>query len=236
MRVCGSEAGNQGWWRVMDSIAMISQKGGSGKTTLALHVAVSVQAMNLNVAVIDLDPQASAMSWNDRRQDGALPVVISAHAKRLQQELQRVKDAGADLVIIDTAPHADSAALTAAQYADMVIVPCRASILDVETARTTLDLISASGTPAHVVMNASPAWGGDAKVAEEALREAGVSVLEPRVAQRLVFSRALLAGQCAQEAEPDSKAAKEVRALAQSVIELLDKERLQGMLKMEGRK
>ena len=87
----------------MKTIALISQKGGVGKTTLALHLAVGWQQAGQNVAVIDLDPQASAANWGDRREE-ALPVVRSAHASRLEQELRAVEEAGGEIVILDTAP------------------------------------------------------------------------------------------------------------------------------------
>ena len=74
----------------MQIIAFISQKGGAGKTTLALHLAVGWQQAGRNVAVIDLDPQASATNWGDRRAAN-LPVVRSAHASRLEQELEVVR-------------------------------------------------------------------------------------------------------------------------------------------------
>ncbi|MXX91100.1 MAG: ParA family protein [Boseongicola sp. SB0677_bin_26] len=197
-------------------IAMISQKGGSGKTTLALHLAVAAQVGSLNTAIIDLDPQASAAGWGDRRTAG--PVVISTHAKRLSPELRRVRDAGADLLVIDTAPHADASALEAARVADLVVVPCRPSILDVETAQTTLDLVATTGTPAIVVLNATPAWGGDAAQAEMALRGAGMEVMEVRMNHRLAFSRALLSGQTALETDPAGKAADETKGLARILL------------------
>ena len=71
---------------LMNTIAIISQKGGAGKTTIALHLAVSSTRAGRNTAIIDLDPQASAASWGDRR-EAALPVVLSAHASRLTPEI-----------------------------------------------------------------------------------------------------------------------------------------------------
>ena len=90
----------------MQTVALISQKGGSGKTTIALHLAVAFASSGRNTAVIDLDPQASATNWSDRRK-AELPVVISAHASRLQHEMRRVRDAGCELLVLDTAPHSD---------------------------------------------------------------------------------------------------------------------------------
>ena len=109
----------------MKTIAIISQKGGSGKTTLALHLAVASAAAGRNTAVIDLDPQASAANWADRRK-AELPVVLSAHARRLPHEIRRVREIGGEMLYLDTAPHSDSAALEAAAAADLVLIPCPA--------------------------------------------------------------------------------------------------------------
>ncbi len=94
----------------MKTVSIISQKGGSGKTMLVLHLAVASALSGRNAAVIDLDPQASAAKWSDRR-TVELPVVLSAHASRLPKEMKRVQGAGCETLFLDTAPHSDSAAL-----------------------------------------------------------------------------------------------------------------------------
>ena len=76
----------------MHTVAIISQKGGAGKTTVALHLALAFATSGRNTAVVDLDPQTSAANWGDRH-EAELPVVISADASRLQQEMLRARDA-----------------------------------------------------------------------------------------------------------------------------------------------
>lgn len=196
----------------MQIIAVISQKGGSGKTTLALHLAVAAAAAGRNTAIIDLDPQASAAKWSDRR-EAELPVVLSAHASRLPQEIERVKGAGCELLILDTAPHSDAAALDAAKAADLVLVPCRPAILDMEAISNTLDLVRAKGTPVFVVMNAVAPQGQEAQEAAEAIAELDAPVCPIQLVTRVAFSRSLITGQTAQEFEPDGKAAQEITKL-----------------------
>lgn len=196
----------------MKTIAVISQKGGAGKTTLALHLATAAAATGRNTAIIDLDPQASAAKWSDRR-EAELPVVISAHASRLSRELARVEESGGELIILDTAPHSDSAALEAAKAADMVLVPCRPAILDLEAITNTLDLVRTVNANVHVVMNAVAAQGNEAKEAAEAIAGLDVPVCPVQLVNRVAFSRALISGQTAQEFEPDGKAASEASAL-----------------------
>lgn len=196
----------------MEIIAVISQKGGAGKTTLALHLATASTQAGRNTAIIDLDPQASAAKWSDRREN-EVPVVISAHASRLSHELARVKESGGELVILDTAPHSDSAALEAAKVADLVLVPCRPAILDLEAITNTLDLVRAVNSNVHVVMNAVAALGNEAAEAAEAIAGVNVSVCPVQLVNRVAFSRALISGQTAQEYEPEGKAATEANAL-----------------------
>ena len=140
----------------MRTIAVISQKGGAGKTTLAIHLAAEGASRGLRTLLIDLDPQASAARWADRRGDRA-PDVSSEHPGRLVAALAAAKEQGYALAIVDTAPHADQAALTAARAADHVVVPCRPSILDLDAIGATIDLCQIARRPAVVVLNAARA-------------------------------------------------------------------------------
>src|SRR3954447_20047398 len=98
----------------MRTLAVISQKGGAGKTTLAIHLAVAAQQAKRTSAIVDLDPQASATSWKDLRTEET-PVVVSAQAARLKQVLDTASKEGVNLAIVDTAPHSESAALCCLQ-------------------------------------------------------------------------------------------------------------------------
>lgn len=197
----------------MKTIAMLSQKGGTGKTTLSLHLAVAGERRGKSVAVIDLDPQASAAGWKDSR-PGETPVVISIPHSRLPQALQAAKDAGADLALIDTAPHSEAAAMTAARAADLILIPCRPGILDLRAIGTTADLVKLAGKPAFVVLNATPPRAVNLLAdARDAVAIHGVEVAPVVIQQRAAFAHALTAGQTAEEYDPGSKAAEEVAAL-----------------------
>jgi chromosome partitioning protein len=98
----------------MKTISVISQKGGAGKTTLALNLAGAAEQLGHHAVVIDIDPQASAKGWHDHRQKET-PVVISAQASRINDVLETARQHGADLCIIDTAPHSETGALAAAR-------------------------------------------------------------------------------------------------------------------------
>ncbi len=187
----------------MHTIALVSQKGGSGKTTLALHLAVASIQAGRHAAIIDLDPQASAAHWADRR-EAARPTVLAA---------------GVDLLYLDTAPHSDSAALKVARAADLVLIPCRTAILDLEAITDTVQFLATTGTPTLVVLNAVSPHGHDADQAADALHTLTLDVCHVRVGHRVDFARALLTGQVAQECDPGSKAAAEVEHLHTSIME-----------------
>jgi len=135
------------------------------------------------------------------------------HASRLAGEMRRVADTGGELLILDTAPHSDSAALEAAKAADMVLIPCRPAILDMEAISGTLDLARTTRTPVVVVMNAVAAQGHEADEAAAAIEELNVQVCHVRIGSRIAYARSLITGQTAQEFDPLCKAAIEMEAL-----------------------
>lgn len=196
----------------MKTIAIISQKGGAGKTTLALHLAVAAEQAGRAAAVIDLDPQASATGWGDHRGKDH-PAVASSQAARLDQVLSAARKAGAELAIIDTAPHSENTALAAARSADLILIPCRPAILDLRAINSTIDLAKLAGKPAVVVLNSVPPRGSLGEDADHAIEVYGIDVCPVRIGQRAVFIHALTEGMTAQEYEPAGKGAREIRHL-----------------------
>src|SRR3954454_10929441 len=134
----------------MKTIALISQKGGSGKTTLAVNLAVQAHLAGLRTAVVDIDAQQTATKWHDRR-SGTPPSVISAQAERLPVTIGSLS--GLDLVVIDTAGKADRAALIAAKAADLTVLPPRPAIEDIEATRRTRDIVKIATKPVYAVFN-----------------------------------------------------------------------------------
>ena len=142
----------------MRTIAIISQKGGTGKTTLALNLAVAAMLKMQVPVIIDLDPQASVSGWGDLRQDEQ-PTVVSAQAARIVQILAAAEASGGHYVIIDTAPHSEKGALEAARRADLILVPCRPALLDLNAINHTFDLAKLAKKPCTVVLNQVPHQG-----------------------------------------------------------------------------
>lgn len=206
----------------MKTVAILSQKGGTGKTTLTLHLAVAAERRDVPVAIIDLDPQASAAGWKDSRAD-ELPSVTSIQVSRLGKALQVAEAAGAGLVIIDSAPHSADAAVAAAEVADLILIPCRAGILDLRAIATTARIVKITGKPAYVVLNtAPPRASGLIADAQEAVKKHGLDVAPVIIHQRSAYAHALTAGMTAEEYEPDGKAAEEISDLFKWLRKLLD--------------
>ena len=197
----------------MKTIAIISQKGGSGKTTLALHLAVAAEAAGKVTVLLDLDPQASATGWKDSRK-GETPEIIALPSMRLGPALRTASEEGFDLALIDTAPSTERDAATAARAADLVLVPCRAAILDLRAIGMTVELVKLTGKPAYAVLNAVPPHAARIEAdAREAISGYGLSVAPCTLQHRAAYAHALTVGQVAQEYEPKGKAAGEVAAL-----------------------
>jgi chromosome partitioning protein len=196
----------------MKTVAIISQKGGAGKTTVAIHLAVVAEQRGFRAAVFDLDPQASATTWSDKRKSST-PAVVPAQASRLSNLLEQAAAQSADLVLIDSAPNADSASLAAARVADLILIPCRPAAFDLDAIGTTLNLATVANKPAWVVLNAVPSKGKLGTEATAALQQGGVQVSPQALHQLVAFAHAVNDGRVAQEYDPKCRAASEIKAL-----------------------
>ena len=198
----------------MRTIALVCQKGGAGKTTLAIHLAAEAATHGLRVLLLDLDPQASAAKWGDRRQPGEVDVDVAVDSPaRLDVALRRAEAEGYDLTVLDTAPHADQAALRAARLADLVLVPVRCSILDLDAVGATLDLCALARRPAAVVLNAAPIRSRVVQEAADTVTGLGADLASTVIRERVAFRHALVDGRVAREFEPAGGAATEITAL-----------------------
>jgi len=206
----------------MKTIALLAQKGGTGKTTLALSLAVAAGQHGAVAVVIDLDPQATACNWGDRR-EAETPVIIDAQPARLPQALERAKTEGVNIVIIDTPARSEQAAMAAAKVADLVIIPCRPQIYDVETIPNTREIIALAGhKPCVVLLNAVPPRGTRAEQAIEAIKAYGIPVCPTLLGQRSAFGDAAALGLTATEFDPRGKAAIEIVQVYEYISRLVE--------------
>ena len=197
----------------MKTVAILSQKGGTGKTTLAVHLAVAAERRGVAVVVLDLDPQASAAEWKDSR-EGDTPSITSIQASRLRKALDVASGAGAELVLIDTAPHSADAAVAAAEVADLILIPCQPGIYDLRAIATTGRIVKMTGKAAFVILNRAPIRAPHLMAdATAAVKQHGLEVAPIAMHERSAYRHSAAAGQSAEEYEPGGKAAEEVGAL-----------------------
>jgi chromosome partitioning protein len=195
----------------MKVLSIVCQKGGSAKTTAAINLAVEATRRGVEVALIDLDPQVSACDWKDIRGDKP-PVVAATPVPHLGRALKAAEEAGADLVIIDTAGRANDTASAAARVADLVLIPLQPSLPDLNTVAATLDIIRlAGGRPARALLARVRAAGNRHDETIAWLAGKGVEVCPFTLGERVIFQDAYALGLGVSEAEPGGKAAEEVQ-------------------------
>ena len=205
----------------MKTLAIISQKGGAGKTTLALNLAVAAEQAGRPTAIFDLDPQASSSGWKDSRAEES-PAVLSLHSARLGHYLDTARANGAKLVIIDTAPHSQKDALDAAQVADLILIPCKPSLVDLRAIKSSVSIAQLAGKPAVAVLTQTQARGGLTDEAGEAIKDYGIPVAPVSIGNRMAFVHAFTLGKGVMETEPSSKAGEEIAALYSFIIDTME--------------
>jgi chromosome partitioning protein len=198
--------------------SFISQKGGSGKSTLSTQLAVYGTQLGERVILLDLDPQASAKAWHVLRGDGESPAVLQALPDRLRKVVAAIKESEvATLVIIDTAPHNSLGAGEAARVADLILCPTKPSMFDVAALKDTVQLLEQAGTKhkALGLINCVLSNGASKSYtkAAEAVAKFGLQVAKSYVGDRVAFIRATDVGKGVTEMAAKSGAAKDIQKL-----------------------
>lgn len=206
----------------MNVIAFVTQKGGTGKSSLAVSLAVAAEERGIKTSIIDLDPQGTAKNWYERREGTGGPEVNALQAGQLEAAMGILKKQGVQLVIIDT-PGVDPPAATAAtQVAILCLIPARPSIADIEAAAPTVRSITRLGKPFSYVLNQCPP--GRSIRTSDAFRVLQLSgaVANTPLAMRADHMDALATGQGVTERDTTSKAAAEVRELLQWALNRME--------------
>jgi chromosome partitioning protein len=205
--------------------AIIMEKGGVGKTTVALNLAVAALQNGRNAAIIDIDPQATASNWTDRRTDQK-PWVVPTLTARLGPAIEHAKSQGIDFIVIDTPPHSGSDAAEAGRRADVVLVPVEPHLFTLETLPKLGDLLKLAGNPpALFVINKAATQGTEASNAADYIKAQGFSVCPAVLHLRAVHRHATNVGKIANEYDPDSKAAREVLQLYNYTVQFVESSR-----------
>jgi len=204
----------------MHVVAVLSEKGGAGKTTTAIHLAVAAKIAGLDAVIIDLDPQASAADWADRR--GAPPEAVAIPPARLNKLLGDLLGSGVQLVVIDTGRDSNNAGYTAAQAADLILIPLQPGGFDYRALTRTTDLCRLAGKRPFVLLNGLQPGATRAEAdAREALAAYECEIVPVSMPRRAAYRQASITSQTAQEAEPESTAAAETAQLYNWVIHQL---------------
>jgi chromosome partitioning protein len=198
------------------------QKGGAGKTTLVAHLAIAFAQSGRTVATVDIDPQASLSRWVEAREaaigDNA-PAITHRQITgwRTAAEVERLAR-DHDIVVIDSPPHMETEARIAVRSAQLVIVPVQPSPMDFWATRPTIEMAMQEKRPMMVVLNRVPprAKLADALIAQ--IDELGAPVAEARIGNRVALASALMSGKSVTESDRSSRAAEEVRALAEEIL------------------
>ena len=202
-------------------VAVVMEKGGVGKTTVALNLAVSAVQNGCTAAVIDIDQQATASNWTDRRTDEQ-PWVVPTLTARLSAAIDQAQSQGVDFVVIDTPPHSGMDAAEAARRADLVLVPVEPHLFTLETLPKLADLLKLAGNPpALFVVNKAATQGSEGANAADYIKAQGFSVCPVIMHLRAAHRHATNVGKVAAEYDPDSKAAQEVLQLYTYTIQFI---------------
>jgi chromosome partitioning protein len=193
----------------MYKIAVIMEKGGVGKTTIALNLAVAAIKKGQLAAVIDIDQQATASKWTDRRSEEK-PWVVPTLTARLPAAINQAEAQGVEFLVIDTPPHSGHDAVEAARRSDAVLIPVEPHLFTLETLPKLADLLKLAGNPpALFVINKAATQGAEAENASAYIKKQGFSVCPVVLHLRAAHRHATNVGKVAAEYDPSSKAADE---------------------------
>lgn len=201
-------------------LTVASRKGGSGKTTLAGHLAVEAERSGSgSVALIDIDPQGSLADWWNAR-SAPTPLYVDTSVPTLAEDLQRLREFGVDLAVIDTPPAISSRVSQAIELSDLVVVPARPSPHDLRSIVGTAELVESIGKPLVFVLNSATQR---ARITTEAI--SAISYFGPLapvvIHQRVDFAASMIDGRTVMEVSGAKPAAQEIGELWQFLAQRL---------------
>jgi chromosome partitioning protein len=192
----------------MKVISFVTQKGGSGKTTLALNFAVAAMSPKKHVVILDMDAQGTARKWYERRDDES-PPLIEVTAADLEKAVAAARDKKFDWALIDTPGRDDAAQAAAIRASDFCVIPCRPSAADLEATPTTVETIKRLRKPYAFVLTQTPPRSFRIREAQTGLSYLGIVSPTP-VVLRNAYQDAQSMGLGVTEYEPEGRAANEV--------------------------
>jgi len=208
----------------MQVIAVLNQKGGAGKTTIATHLARALQLRGSDILLVDSDPQGSARDWAAVREDQTVPVV-GIDRPTIERDLKQIAEK--EYVVIDGAPQAHDLAVSAIKAADLVVIPVQPSPYDiwatsdlVELVKQRIEITDGKLQAAFVVSRAIKGTKIGSEV-NEALTGYDLPILETRITQRVIYPVSAASGSTVLDEEPNSEASSEIKALVEEILQII---------------
>lgn len=203
----------------MITLSLISMKGGSGKTSISVHLGVYATQKGMRTLIIDLDPQRSAERWAMMREringNNADDLTIVAGNHDNLNQLLKAADGAYDLVIIDTPPRTDAETLIAARKASIVLVPTRPSFFDIVSIQETVDTLEAANSleKSWVILNFYDPKSKEGEEAKELLSEFDIALCPVVIEDRRDYRKSVMQGKGISEFRKKHKAVDEISRL-----------------------
>lgn len=201
-------------------ISILNQKGGVGKTTIAVNLCHGIAVKRFRVLLIDADPQGSVKDWQGIAGEGSFNIIHYAQDD-LYKEISGLGK-GYDHIVIDGPPGKESVTKSILTVSDMVIIPVRPSILDLWSSREMVDLVTQAKElrPLEGRLLVSQKAPGTrlGKEAHDSLKGLGLPVMETEISNRIAYAEAMLAGLPVMEYDPEAEASREIKDLVKEVL------------------
>jgi len=204
-------------------LAVAQQKGGAGKTTIAVQLGVWWAKQGRKVTLLDVDPQGSMNAWHGLRSEAGIegsPFATDVAGWKLSSEIDRLKREN-DLIIVDTPPHAETDARVAVRAAELILVPVQPSPMDWWATKPTLDMAAKEKTRSLLVLNRLPARGKLADAIRARIEKEGLPLAAATLGNRSAFAVSMMEGKGVAETQPKGTAAAEIAALAKEIEGIL---------------
>ena len=204
-------------------ITIAQQKGGTGKTTIAAHIAVSFAQTGRRVAIIDIDPQGSLSRWHALREKkfgiGYTGLYfVASSGWRIEGVINNLQNK-MDYIIIDAPPHTETESKSAIRASTLVIVPMQPSPTDLWATEATINFAKSENIPAKILINR---YNPTSKISKEIIRQLNTEVFKNTIGNRVAFSSCFLTGVTVTETQPNSSAAIEIKNFVKEILDITE--------------